>query len=82
MGLEDNDNDFETLTIVNSNTDNWSSHPQLKCLWKGCTMEDTISSTSIKKKASNLFSVVVVDDDDIDDFFWNDKSNSLLLNYS
>ncbi|KAI3496975.1 hypothetical protein L1887_39354 [Cichorium endivia] len=66
--LEDeDDNDFETLTVLDSDTDNQSSPPKLKRLRRGCTVEDTVSSASVKSKA-DLFSAVVVDDDDIEDF--------------
>ncbi|KAL7585438.1 nucleolin 2 [Lactuca sativa] len=65
--VDDGDNDFETVTVVDSDTDNQNSPPKLKRLRRGRPVEDTVSSASVKSKA-DLFSAVVVDDDDIEDF--------------
>ncbi|KAI3755866.1 hypothetical protein L1987_55675 [Smallanthus sonchifolius] len=65
--LVDDDDDFETLTAVDSESENLDSPPKLKRLWRGSTVEDTVSSASAKSKV-DLLSSVVIDDDDIEDF--------------
>ncbi|KAI3828305.1 hypothetical protein L1987_02405 [Smallanthus sonchifolius] len=55
--LEDNDEDFETLTVVDSDSENRGSSPKLKRLRRGSTVKEDLQSSE-----------VVVDDDDIDDF--------------
>ncbi|KAL8209767.1 hypothetical protein R6Q57_006499 [Mikania cordata] len=65
--FEDDDEDFETLTIVDSDSENQGSSPKLKRLRRGSTVKEMVSSDSSKRK-EDLQSSVVVDDDDIDDF--------------
>ncbi|KAI3702977.1 hypothetical protein L6452_28731 [Arctium lappa] len=65
--LEDDDVDFETLTVVESDTENEDSPPKLKRLRRGPTVDTVVASDSVKSKA-NLDSAVVVDDDDIEEF--------------
>ncbi|KAI3804761.1 hypothetical protein L1987_26558 [Smallanthus sonchifolius] len=65
--LVDDDDDFETLTAIDSESENHDSPPKLKRLRRGSTVEDTVSSASAKSKV-DLLSSVVVDDDDIEDF--------------
>ncbi|KAK1418038.1 hypothetical protein QVD17_27175 [Tagetes erecta] len=59
------DEDFETLTVIDSESEDQGSSPKLKRLRRGSTVEGTV-----KRKVDLCSSVVVddVDDDDIDDF--------------
>ncbi|KAL4580142.1 hypothetical protein LXL04_016323 [Taraxacum kok-saghyz] len=65
-GLKDED-DFETLTVLDSDTDSQSSPPKLKRLRRCSSVENTVASASVKSK-DDLLSSVLVDDDDIEDF--------------
>nr|KAJ0186324.1 hypothetical protein LSAT_V11C900493670 [Lactuca sativa] len=78
--VDDGDNDFETVTVVDSDTDNQNSPPKLKRLRRGRPVEDTVSSASVKSKA-DLFSAVVVDDDDIEDFSSPEDNHTGLRSY-
>lgn len=59
--LEDVDEDLESLTVIDSESENQVSSPKLKRLRRG-------STASVKTKVDLCSSVVVDDDDDIDDF--------------
>lgn len=63
----ENDDDFETLTVVDSDSECQVTLPKLKRLRRGATVEDTVSSGSVKSKTDLCSAPVVVDDDDIED---------------
>ncbi|KAK9050736.1 hypothetical protein SSX86_030293 [Deinandra increscens subsp. villosa] len=67
--VEDEDDYFQNLTVVDSDSENQDSSPKLKRLRRGSAVGETASLNSVKRKVDLLSSVVVDDDDDdIDDF--------------
>ncbi|KAI3747133.1 hypothetical protein L6452_09580 [Arctium lappa] len=66
MILEDDGNDFETLT-VESDTKDEGSPLKPKRLWRVPTVDVAVSSASVKSKAK-LDSAVIMDDDNIEEF--------------
>ncbi|KAM0029016.1 hypothetical protein Hdeb2414_s0018g00520931 [Helianthus debilis subsp. tardiflorus] len=61
--LLDDDDDFETLTVVDSDSEDRDSVPKLKRLRRGSAV-----SLASGKSVVDLQASVVVDDDDIEDF--------------
>ncbi|XP_071727217.1 uncharacterized protein [Rutidosis leptorrhynchoides] len=70
------DDDFETLTVLDSDPDSLDSQPKLKRLRRGSTVNDAVSSASVKSNL-DLHSAVVVDDDDIEDFSSPEDNNRI-----
>ncbi|KAI7727209.1 hypothetical protein M8C21_033508 [Ambrosia artemisiifolia] len=73
--IVDEDDDFETLNVINSDCGYQDSLPKLKRLRRGSAVKDTVSSGFGKEKVDMQSSVVIDDDDDeIEDFYWPDDN--------
>ncbi|KAJ0715558.1 hypothetical protein HanPI659440_Chr13g0502591 [Helianthus annuus] len=63
----DTDEDFETLTVLDSDSQGQDSVPKLKRLRRGSSVQERVPLDSVERKGG-LDCSVVVDDDDIDEF--------------
>ncbi|MFS8033767.1 hypothetical protein Hanom_Chr17g01573431 [Helianthus anomalus] len=65
--IEVTDEDFETLTVLDSDSQGQDSVPKLKRLRRGSTVQERVPLDSVERKGG-LDCSVVVDDDGIDEF--------------